>query len=257
MLDLTGKIIDFNLTINQIDTGKTNRSFQQQEKRWSTVKQVFITSGQGSAICVNCVNAAPCRRLAWDKESVKCEKLYQPHRTTTRTERLLTWIIVTRQDQCPEGQRMFVRLPNAPNVTPNLPVGARLNPFFGNFESLGVCILGSTNVEGGLHSPFLVKTKLEKVTKNHQLPCTFSQEPVSRHYISLWTKMQSSQCKISGLLQPTFHGSKTTQPLETYSRSEQTKPFGDHQDLPPTRGVGYLNRFQGRLLPYRNNPGNT
>ena len=43
---------------------------------------------------------------------------------------------------------------------------------------------------------------------------------------------------------------KTTQPLETYSRSEQTKPFGDHQDLPPTSGVGYLNRFQGCLLPY-------
>ena len=62
--------------------------------------------------------------------------------------------------------------------------------------------------------------------------------------------MQSSQFKISGLLQLTFLGSKTTQPLETYSRSEQTKPFGDHQDLPPTRGVGYLNRFQGCLLPY-------
>ena len=27
----------------------------------------------------------------------------------------------------------------------------------------------------------------------------------------------------------TFLGSKTTQPLDTYSRSEQTKPFGDHQ----------------------------
>ena len=63
-------------------------------------------------------------------------------------------------------------------------------------------------------------------------------------------KMQSSQFKISGLLQLTFLGSKTTQPLEIYSRSEQTKPFRDHQDLPPTRGVGYLNRFQGRLLPY-------
>ena len=50
----------------------------------------------------------------------------------------------------------------------------------------------------------------------------------------------------------TFLGSKTTQPLETYSRSEQTKSFGDHQDHPPTMGVGYLNRFQGRLLPYTN-----
>ena len=50
----------------------------------------------------------------------------------------------------------------------------------------------------------------------------------------------------------TVLGSKTTQPLETYARSEQTKPFGDHQDHPPTMGVGYLNRFQGCLLPYTN-----
>ena len=26
--------------------------------------------------------------------------------------------------------------------------------------------------------------------------------------------------------------------------------LGDHQDLPPIRGVGYINRFQGYLLPY-------
>ena len=49
--------------------------------------------------------------------------------------------------------------------------------------------------------------------------------------------------------------------METYLRSEQTECFpqggeiqngdtGNHQDIPPTRGVGYLNRLQGRLLPY-------
>ena len=49
--------------------------------------------------------------------------------------------------------------------------------------------------------------------------------------------------------------------METYIRSEQTESFpqggeiqngdtGNHQDIPPTRGVGHLNRFQGRLLPY-------
>ena len=43
--------------------------------------------------------------------------------------------------------------------------------------------------------------------------------------------------------------------METYTRSEQTKSFpqggeiqngdtGNHQDIPPTRGVGYLNRLQ-------------
>ena len=34
--------------------------------------------------------------------------------------------------------------------------------------------------------------------------------------------MQSSQFEISGFLQPNFFGSRTKQPLETYSRSEQT-----------------------------------
>ena len=49
--------------------------------------------------------------------------------------------------------------------------------------------------------------------------------------------------------------------METYIKSEQTESFpqggeiqtgdtGHHQDIPPTRGVGHLNRFQGCLLPY-------
>ena len=70
---------------------------------------------------------------------------------------------------------MFVRLPNVSNVAHNLPVGSRLNPFWELRKPWGLD-LGSTNVEGGLHSPFLVK--LDKVTKNHQLLCTFSQEPI-------------------------------------------------------------------------------
>ena len=51
--------------------------------------------------------------------------------------------------------------------------------------------------------------------------------------------------------------------METYLRSEQTKPLsqggeiqngnaGNHQDVPPIRGVGHLNRFQGRQLPHPN-----
>ena len=112
---------------------------------------------------------------------------------------------------------MFVRLPNVPNVEHNLPVGSRQS-FLGTLEALGA----------------VPKTNLTRSPKIHQL----------------MHKMQSSHFKISGLLQLNFLGSKTTQPLETYCRSGQTKPFGNHQDLPPTRGVGYLSRFQGRPLPY-------
>ena len=51
--------------------------------------------------------------------------------------------------------------------------------------------------------------------------------------------------------------------METYTRPKQTKSFpqggevqngdtGNHQDIPPTRGVGNLSRLQGCLLPYTN-----
>ena len=51
--------------------------------------------------------------------------------------------------------------------------------------------------------------------------------------------------------------------MATYPGSEQTESFpqggeiqngdtGNHQDVPPTRGVGHLHRFQRRLLPYTN-----
>ena len=45
-----------------------------------------------------------------------------------------------------------------------------------------------------------------------------------RHYISLWTK----------------------------KKKKKNGDTGNHQNLPPTRGVGYLYSFQGRLLPYTN-----
>ena len=60
-----------------------------------------------------------------------------------------------------------------------------------------------------------------------------------------------------------YFSPKAQQQVETYIRSEQTESFtqgreiqdgdtGNHQNFPPTRGVGHLNRFQGRLLPYTN-----
>ena len=113
---------------------------------------------------------------------------------------------------------MFVRLLNLSNVEHNLPVGSRLNPFWEPWKPWGA----------------VPKTKLDKVTKN---PSAYEQDAVEP-VPNLW----ASSADLSWF--------QTTQPLETYSRSGQTKPFGDHQDLPPTRGVGYLSRFQGCLLPY-------
>ena len=47
-----------------------------------------------------------------------------------------------------------------------------------------------------------------------------------RHYISLWTHQKK--------------------------KKKKNGDTGNHQNLPPTRGVGYLYSFQGCLLPYTN-----
>ena len=142
---------------------------------------------------------------------------------------------------------MFVRLPN---VAHNLPLGSRLIRFR-NLGSLGGWTLGSTNVEGGLHSPFLVKPNL---TRSPKIISCYVHSHRNLYWFGGITSAYGQRCsRASSNLWASstdLFGSKTRQLLETYSRSEQTKPFGDHQDFPPTRGVGYLNRFQGHLLPY-------
>ena len=68
-----------------------------------------------------------------------------------------------------------------------------------------------------------------------------------RHYISLWTKIQSVQFKISGFRQPCLVPKLHNHWRPIVGLSNQT--FGGHQDHPPTMEVGYLNRFQGLLPP--------
>ena len=127
------------------------------------------------------------------------------------------------------------------------------NPVSGLRKPWGGWTLGSTNVEGGPHSPFPVKTKLDKVTQIINCYAHLHRNLLVRSITSAYGQgmVQSSQFQ-NLWASSTLHGSKTATPLETYSRSEQTKPFGDHQDHPPTMRVGYLIRFQGRLLPYTN-----
>ena len=67
--------------------------------------------------------------------------------------------------------------------------------------------------------------------------------------------------KITGVFQQTNFSAQTKQQVETHSRSEQFKSIsqgskiqngdtGNYQDLSPIKGVGDLNRLQGRLLLY-------
>ena len=75
--------------------------------------------------------------------------------------------------------------------------------------------------------------------------------------------MELVKNQTSLVFQPTIFSPKAQQQMETYIRPEQTESFpqdgeiqdgdtGNHQNISPARSVGYLNRFQGRLLPYSN-----
>ena len=127
-----------------------------------------------------------------------------------------------------------------------MPVGA-------NLAGSGCRSKSSSNPERGLHPPLLDPAKSHNVSHSHKLLCQSSQEQLPVGGITSAYRQECSrtgpQSNISGVFQPT--------------RSEQTKSFpqggeiqngdtGNHQDIPPTRGVGHLNRFQRRLLPYTN-----
>ena len=123
----------------------------------------------------------------------------------------------------------------------------------------------SSDPKRGLHPSLPDPAKAHKVTQGYQLLCESPQEQLPVGGI---TSAHSQKCcrtskksHFSGVFQQTISSPKTQQQVATYPGSEQTESFpqggeiqdgntGNHQDVPPTRGVGYLNRFQRRLLPY-------
>ena len=120
-----------------------------------------------------------------------------------------------------------------------------------------------SNPDRGLHPPLSDPTKTHKVSHSRKLVCQSSQEQLPAGGITSAYRQKcsgtSTKPNISGIFQPTIFSPKAQQQMETYIRSEQTELFpqggeiqngdtGNHQDLPPTRGVGHRNRFQGRLL---------
>ena len=122
-----------------------------------------------------------------------------------------------------------------------------------------------SNLERGVHPSVQVPAKTHKVSYNSQLLCQSPQEQLPAGGIASAYRQKcsgtSAKPNILGVFQLAIFSPKAQQQMETYPRSEQTEPFpqggeiqngdtGNHQDVPPTRGVGYLNRLQRRLLPY-------
>ena len=156
---------------------------------------------------------------------------------------------------------------NVKNVASNLPVGARLQSFFPNLAGSGCRPESGSNPERGLHPPLSDPAKTYKVSHSHKLLCQSSQEQLPAGGITSAYKQKcsgtSTKPNISGVFQPTIFSPKAQQQMETNIKSEQTESFpqggeiqngdtGNHLDIPPTRGVDHLNRFQGCLLPYSN-----
>ena len=123
------------------------------------------------------------------------------------------------------------------------------------------------HTEGGLHSPLLVQTPLDKVTNcNKQLPQSNQAVLPFRSTVSADKQKCSrtgGKSKLTGFLQPAIFGTQTQQPVETGPRPEHLEHLFEHRvvqdgdprdnkNLPTGRGVGHIHRFQRRILPHTN-----
>ena len=155
---------------------------------------------------------------------------------------------------------------NAQHAVIDPPVGARLQQCWEKWETLGSSPK-VVNTEGGLHSPLPVQTPLDKVTDcNKQLPQSNQTVLPFRGTVSA-DKQECSRTggksKLTGVLQPAIFGTQTQQPVEAHPRPEHLEHLFKHRDvqdgnprdnknLPPSRGVGHIHRFQRRILPHTN-----
>ena len=156
---------------------------------------------------------------------------------------------------------------NVPTVALDLSVGTRLHQFWEKMGSPWGKSQGSNSTQRGLHPPFPVQTQLDQVTNCHKQLCQSPQEaPLVGGFASAGEQKCSrtgSNSKITGFLKQAIFGSQTQQPVETYLGPEhvehlpkhrvvQNGDTRDNKNHPTGRGIGYLHRFQGRILPHTN-----
>ena len=148
---------------------------------------------------------------------------------------------------------------NVPSVVTNLPVGARLQNFWKTWLGLGAGPKVVQILKEGYPLPFRIRPKLTRsptVISRYFNPHRNLYLLEALHQLIDKTAVELVQKQTSlGFFNRLF----LVPQVETYIRSEQTESFpqggkiqnrdtGNHQDIPPTRGVGHLNRFQGCLL---------
>ena len=154
---------------------------------------------------------------------------------------------------------------NVKNVASNLPVGVRLQNYWQTWLDLGASPKVVQILKEGYTLPFRIRPKLTRsptviscyVNPHRNLYLLEAlHQLIDKNAVELVQNQTSLGFFNRLFLVPYFFN-------RLFFRSEQTKSFpqggeiqnrdtGNHQDIPPTRGVGYLNRFQGHLLPYTN-----
>ena len=145
------------------------------------------------------------------------------------------------------------------------PCRGEVKPVLAEMGNPGFKSKSGKHTEGGLHSPLPVQTPLHKVTDcNKQLPQSNQTVLPYRGTVSADKQKCSrtgGQSKFIGVLQPAIFGTQTQQPVETHPRPEHLEHLfkhrvvqdgdpRDHKNLPPSRGVGHIHRFQRCILPY-------
>ena len=152
------------------------------------------------------------------------------------------------------------------NVVNGQPVGARLQNFWKTWLDLraGPKIV---QILRGLHPSLSDPAPTHKVSFSHKPLCQSPQEQLPAGGItSAYRQRRSgkgSKSKLSRVFQPTISSPKTQQQMEANTGPKQAKPFpqggeiqngdtGNHQNIPPTRRMGHLSRFQRCLLPHTN-----
>ena len=150
----------------------------------------------------------------------------------------------------------------------NLPVGARLQNFWQTWLDLGAGPKVVQILKEGYTLPFRIRPKLTRsptVVSCYVNPHRNSYLLEALHQLIDKNTVELVHNQTSlGFFNRLFLVPKPnnkwrphdTRPEQTESLPQdgkiQNRDTGNHQDIPPTRGMGYLNRLQERLFPYSN-----
>ena len=157
------------------------------------------------------------------------------------------------------------------NLVTNVPTVAidrsQTAPVLGKMGSPGSKSQDSNSTQRRLHPSLQVQTQLDQVTHCHKQLLQSPQKPPLVGGLASAGEPKCSRTgsnsKITAVLQQAIFGTQTQQRVGTYLGPEhlehlpkhrviQNGDTRDNKNRPTGRGVGYLHRFQRRILPHTN-----